>query len=71
MEFTEIELLRQRLADAEAKVEEMTTEVEQLKMDLAMFRPIGLVPSTWSEDLPAGDFRGGIATRMAYIKDGE
>jgi DNA repair exonuclease SbcCD ATPase subunit len=46
-------------------------EIEQLKVDLAKFRPIGLVPSTWSDDLPAGNFQGGVKTQMAYIKDGE
>jgi DNA repair exonuclease SbcCD ATPase subunit len=37
-EFTETELLRQRLADAEAKVEELTTEVGNLEDELEQFQ---------------------------------
>jgi DNA repair exonuclease SbcCD ATPase subunit len=38
VEFTETELLRQRLADAEAKVEELTTEVDNLEDELEQFQ---------------------------------
>jgi hypothetical protein len=71
MESTETELLRQRLADAEAKVDELMTEVDNLTSELARFRAIGLVPVGWCYDLPTVIFHGEIPTQMAYTQDDE
>jgi hypothetical protein len=46
-------------------------EIARLKAELAKFHQTGLVPTVWEEDLPDGEFRGGLSMRMAYVKDGE